>query len=94
MAAKGPLYSTATTKYYDGEVTFAVGMSYQDEVDLLEGIGVTVLPGPQVFVPPELHMMWLSGMSVCCVGKPDGSYMVQPKRQPAFVKILYTWALW
>ena len=88
-----PQYSTATINHMGEHVTFAVAMSYQDEIELLDGIGVTVLPGPQVHIPPELHMLWV-GNSICCVGRPDGSYKVQPQHQPAFVKTRYTWALW
>lgn len=87
-------YGVATMNHSGHQITYAIAMSYQDEVELLEGLGVTVLPGPEVFVPPQMCMVWLPGTDVCCVGTPDGSYTVHPQHQPCFVKTHHTWALW
>lgn len=54
-----------------GTVEAVEAATYHGEVDLLEGVGVTVLPGPQVFWPPAMVVMWLPGSHVCFVGNPD-----------------------
>lgn len=52
-------------------LTVLEAATHEDELDLLEGIGITVLPGPQVFWPPTMAVGWVPGTSVCFVANPD-----------------------
>lgn len=73
----------------------AIGCSYEDEVALLEEIGVTVLPGPSVHWPRGFQVQWLPNSDVCFVARPDGSDTIcGATAQTPFVKARYTWALW
>jgi hypothetical protein len=72
----------------------AIGCSYEDEVALLEDIGVTVLPGPSVHWPRGMQVQWLY-LDVCFVARPDGSgALCGATAKTPFVKVRYTWPLW
>lgn len=73
----------------------AIGCSYEDEVALLEDIGVTVLPGPSVHWPRGFQVQWLPNSDVCFVARPDGSDTIcGATAKTPFVKARHTWALW
>lgn len=73
----------------------AIACSYEDEVALLEDIGVTVLPGPSVHWPRGMQVQWLPNSDVCFVARPDGSgALCGATANTPFVKARYTWPLW
>ena len=92
-------YSVATLRgsreSYRESYRVAIGCSYEDEVALLEEIGITVLPGPSVHWPRGMQIQWLSNSDVCFVARPDGSdALCGATAQTPFVKARFTWALW
>jgi len=85
-------YSVATLR---GGSRVAIGCSYEDEVALLEDIGITVLPGPSVHWPRGMQVQWLPNSDVCFVARPDGSgALCGATANTPFVKARYTWPLW
>jgi type II secretory pathway component PulJ len=88
-------YKIVAVEFGGQSVPVAVGRTYNDEVALLEEIGVTVLPGPRVYWPRKLQVQWLPESNVCFVGKPDGSCKVRgATTKTPFVEAHHTWALW